>query len=261
MSMQDSAYAALGLRPGARRSEVDQAYRRLIKLYHPDRTGGDGHRAAEINRAYTLLRRSGLAATPRPQRMPMPVPRPRRAGRPRFRWAMLAALAAVAAGGFAAMDKRGAIGRATDRMAIRLPVSETIPLARFSSPVTSFDEPLNLQVIDTAIANAVEFHEAGDPGGAGEFSRQCQVKLRQQPNLARFDACSAFDEATVTLLGDEVVADSGSFDISAVVVRELGAARLLSGDAAGAEFRIHRIRSRVEMALLPRLDPAAGARP
>lgn len=258
MSIPDSAYSALGLRPGARRSEVDQAYRRLIKLHHPDRTGGDGSRAAEINHAYTLLRRKGLAAVPRQQRVPMPVPRPRRARHGRLRWVVVGALAAVAVGGFATRDERVGFGRVADRIAIRLP-SNTIPLVRISSPLTDFDEPLNSQVIDSAIASAVEFHRAGDSAGAGEFSRQCQVKLRQQPNLARFDACSAFDEATVTLRGDELAADSGSFDVSAVVVRQLAAARVVSGDVAGAEFRIHRIRSRVEIALLPMLDPAAGA--
>jgi molecular chaperone DnaJ len=51
-------YAVLGLRPDAGRAEVDEAYRRLIKLYHPDRMGGDGSRAAEINRAYTMLRQT-----------------------------------------------------------------------------------------------------------------------------------------------------------------------------------------------------------
>jgi curved DNA-binding protein CbpA len=50
MSAERSAFAILGLRPGAGRAQVDSAYRRLMKLYHPDRTGGDGIRAAEINR-------------------------------------------------------------------------------------------------------------------------------------------------------------------------------------------------------------------
>ena len=51
-----SAYAVLGLEPGADAAAVDQAYKRLIKLYHPDRAGGDPVRAADIIRAYRELR-------------------------------------------------------------------------------------------------------------------------------------------------------------------------------------------------------------
>lgn len=39
-----------------RRDASAYAYRKLIKLHHPDRSGGDAARAAEINRAYRELR-------------------------------------------------------------------------------------------------------------------------------------------------------------------------------------------------------------
>ncbi len=48
-----SAYAVLELEPGADRAAIEEAYRRLIKRYHPDRSGGDAARAAEINRHRT----------------------------------------------------------------------------------------------------------------------------------------------------------------------------------------------------------------
>ena len=56
MAADASAYAALGLEPGADAAAIEQAYRRLIKQHHPDRAGGDARRAAEINRAYRELR-------------------------------------------------------------------------------------------------------------------------------------------------------------------------------------------------------------
>ena len=56
MTGEASAYAALGLEPGADAATVEQAYKRLIKEHHPDRSGGDALRAAEINRAYRELR-------------------------------------------------------------------------------------------------------------------------------------------------------------------------------------------------------------
>src|SRR5689334_7649449 len=63
MAGDASAYAALGLEPGADAATIDQAYRKLIKLHHPDRAGGDAARAAEINRAYRELR-GGAARDP-----------------------------------------------------------------------------------------------------------------------------------------------------------------------------------------------------
>ena len=56
MAGDASAYAALGLQPGAGREAVERAYRRLIKDHHPDRAGGDAARAAEITSAYRELR-------------------------------------------------------------------------------------------------------------------------------------------------------------------------------------------------------------
>lgn len=53
-------YDILELSPGAGRAEIDLAYRRLIKQHHPDHVGGDGARAAEINRAYALLKSSSI---------------------------------------------------------------------------------------------------------------------------------------------------------------------------------------------------------
>ena len=56
MAGRASAFAALGLQPGADAAAIEQAYKRLIKQHHPDREGGDSSRAAEINRAYRELR-------------------------------------------------------------------------------------------------------------------------------------------------------------------------------------------------------------
>src|SRR6476469_7496273 len=60
MAGRASAFAALGLAPGADAAAVEQAYTRLIKQHHPDREGGDSSRTAEINQAYRALR-SGSA--------------------------------------------------------------------------------------------------------------------------------------------------------------------------------------------------------
>jgi hypothetical protein len=261
MSAEESAYAALGLRPGAPRSDVDEAYRRLIKRYHPDMTGGDPRRAAEINRAYTLLRRQGAALSVRPPRRPpvrvrTPVPaRGRRTG-----LALLGLVAVAAATALASDETDRGRGRAAFTIPLEWPESY-IPAASSSiSPVATFEEPLDAAVIDRAIADAVKFHDAGDGAATAEFSRACHDRLRRDPSLTWFDSCAAFDEAIVALGGDGL-AQSGRFDASAVTARQLGAARSLSGDTLAADSRLRQIRSRVELTLVPKLDEAAAYKP
>ncbi len=61
---RDNPYAVLGLTSDASDAEVDQAYRRLISQYHPDRFNGAADelrrqaetRAGEINAAYDRIK-------------------------------------------------------------------------------------------------------------------------------------------------------------------------------------------------------------
>lgn len=61
---RDNPYAALGLTAEASEAEVDQAYRRLISQYHPDKLAGAAPelrhqadtRAGEINGAYDRIK-------------------------------------------------------------------------------------------------------------------------------------------------------------------------------------------------------------
>ncbi|HEY7959817.1 MAG TPA: J domain-containing protein [Sphingomicrobium sp.] len=59
MAGDGSAYAALGLEPGADSTTIEQAYRKLVKEHHPDRQRGSSKRAAEIIEAYRELRAIG----------------------------------------------------------------------------------------------------------------------------------------------------------------------------------------------------------
>ena len=54
-----AAYAVLGVSPSASDDEVRSAYRRLVKLHHPDAHGGDKdaeERLKAINQAFALLK-------------------------------------------------------------------------------------------------------------------------------------------------------------------------------------------------------------
>ena len=260
MSAEDSAYAALGLRPGAPRAEVDEAYRRLIKRYHPD-LGGDPRRAAEINRAYTQLRRQGAAVSIRPRRRPLvPVqaPAPPKGGR--IGLALLGIVAVGAIVGIASDETERRKGRAAYRIPLEWPEAYIPTTSSRVSPAGSFEDPLQAEVIDRAISDAVKFHGAGDTVATAEYSRACHDSLRKEPSLTWFDSCAAFDEATVTLGGSGLV-QSDRFEPSTVTARQLGAARLLSADTLAVDSRLRQIRSRVELVLVPKLDEAAAYKP
>lgn len=262
MSGKQTAYSVLGLRPGAKRADVDEAYRRLIKLYHPDRTGGDCSRAAEINRAYTVLRRDQPAPIQQRRRQ-VPVPVRPRAAPPRRRAGWLVAGAVAAAGGFALANdipqRAAGVGAYVDPLQWAAPPPQPTQ-APIAAPLASFDEPLQTGLIDQAVADALKLHQEADPAAAAAFSRACHATLRDEPSIAWFDSCAAFDEATVVLAGNPF-GESGPFDASSVMARQMGAARALSQDMLAADSRLHQIRSRVELAVMPRLDEAAAYKP
>ncbi|MDR1621099.1 MAG: DnaJ domain-containing protein [Synergistaceae bacterium] len=87
MNANDNFYRALGLQPGASPDEIRAAYRRLAKLYHPDKDPSlDGEmRYREIRMAYDALRQKrGLSSKPpRPPRPPRPTEPPRYQNRAR----------------------------------------------------------------------------------------------------------------------------------------------------------------------------------
>ena len=254
----DAAYAALGLKRGAGRAEVDEAYRRLIKQYHPDRTGGDGGRAAEINRAYTLLRRQGKAVAPR--RMP-PVPirpprRRRRASRPVGVFLVGLVLVTVAVG----YEEQDSIRNRGSGYLLSQPADPYDQELNedAASRLTAFDEPLATGEIDKAVSAAVKFHDRGDSNGSVEYSRVCHTRLRAHPTLTAFDGCAAFDEAASALNDGSPGADTGPFNTSEITARQIASAQMISDDMIGADSRLHQIRSRVELQLVPLLDNSAA---
>jgi hypothetical protein len=262
MTSDRSAYATLGLRPGAGRAELNDAYRRLMKKHHPDRPGGDAGRAAEINSAYTLLRRRLGDPVRMPVRVYAPPPR---CTRPKAfgRLAWLVMIAAVAGIAYAAQseDARG-IFLSPGGFASQLNGRGEVQVAMVSQPLpqpADFDEPVQRHIVDDAIANAIRLHSTGNFAAAGVYSSECYKSLSRERNLVWFDACTAFDEAMLTLNGDT---DSGTtpFSESAVLTREIAAAQMLSPDSFGADSHLHQVRSQVDLKILPMMDSAAAAR-
>jgi hypothetical protein len=167
-------------------------------------------------------------------------------------------LLVVIVGGFASMERAGQLRLVSGPVDVHWPTLDTTVSPSAADPFLSFDEPLHASVIDSAIAQAIQFHSAKDLEAAEIYSRDCQNTLRRERNLAWFDACAAFDEATVTLSTDEELAKSPPFNTPAVIAREMAAAHALSDDMLAADSRLQQIRSTVELQLLPKIDSAAA---
>jgi hypothetical protein len=254
MRVPASAYAALGLEPGADRAAVEQAYRRLIKLHHPDRSGGDASRAAEINRAYFELRRQHEAEPPEPE------VRVRRSNGARHRkrrrrsssgklWPVL--ILSVAA---LLLIGRERVVEQVPRWIAWLadaPVPESGRGSAARADSSALDGPLSEPAIGGSIEQAVRLTRSGDEEELAQLSRSCHRAMRSNPELAQLDRCAAFDIAAVALADRDPISDRGAFSASAVTSRLMNAGRLLSSDYLAIERRLDRVRTAVELTLTP----------
>jgi hypothetical protein len=240
MGADASAYAALGLEPGADASAVERAYKRLIKQHHPDREGGDSARAAEINRAYRELRGS---AGPQDIILVHEPPPEESGGWVRVAVALLLALAVL----FALTGPLSAYMR--QLLEPRIPSFATGSTAGGQAPADIMDQPLHRAAIKEAVGEAM--HRRGDENALIAASRECFRKLGLDPSLAQLDRCAAFDDAVVQLLDRDPMWDRGPFSQVAVTGRQWSGASGLSNDYLEVDSRMDRIRLQVELALAP----------
>jgi hypothetical protein len=253
----------LGLEPGADRAAIEEAYRRLIKRYHPDRSGGDAQRAAEINRAYFELRqpperveatiedggrtargrRSGRHTSDRPRRRR----RPNRLGAVLV--VTLSAVLLIASERLVGHMPRW-FGWVDDLRAPALTGGRGTAVEADSS---SLDGPLRQAVIARAIGQAGSIARRGDDDELTKLSRACHQRMRARPELAQLDRCAAFDDTVTAIANRDPMNDRGPFSASAVTARQMTAASLLSSDYLAIERRLDRIRTVVELTLRPPL--------
>jgi hypothetical protein len=245
MGGDPSAYAALGLEPGADDAAVERAYKRLIKQHHPDRAGGDAKRAAEINRAYRDLR--SLRAKDALEFHDYPEI-PRRQG-----WIIASVgLAIGLAGG---LLLAGPLGQLQSGSARNLPLIRAVGAA---TPVDAMDEPLNFSLIDGAARRALRISRSQDEMALATASRDCHHALRTEPSIAKLDRCAAFDDAVVQLQDRDPLRDQGPFSELAVTGRQWSGASALSNDYLAIDGRLDKIRLRVELELAPALEARAA---
>ena len=267
MSADASAFATLGLDPGADQKAIDAAYKRLIKRHHPDVKGGDAIRAAEINRAYFELRNraapdwdkagdDSIAEAIYQRRAAM-----RAARRPietRRSWWPVLLVAVVAA----ALLGRSAVADfsagAAQRIARALRPADGGQSSGFGLASGSFlEEPLRTAAIETAVEDAMRLLARGDKDAVAEHSRRCHVAMREAPDITRLDRCAAFEDAVVMIEGRDPWHDGGAFSASQVTARQMTAARLLTDDYLAIEARLDQIRGRVWLLVSPTMQPRA----
>jgi len=250
MAEDASAFAALGLEPGADSTAIEQAYRRLIKEHHPDREGGDARRAAEINRAYRDLRAARNLKDPLELNEDWSDPVSRGRGWPKF-------AAIVTAGILGVLLLGGPLGPSAD--AVRSPAAHLLGAGRSQAAADPMDQPLHLAAIDAAAHQAQFLARTRDEMALASASRDCHHVLRSDPSLIQLDRCAAFDDAVVQLQDRDPLRDQGPFGELAVTGRLWSGATALSDDYVAIDGRFDRIRLQVELALAPRPQPDAAA--
>lgn len=57
--MKNNPYKILGVNPSMSLDEIKSKYRKLAKIYHPDRVNGDQDKFIEIQEAWEFLKSSG----------------------------------------------------------------------------------------------------------------------------------------------------------------------------------------------------------
>jgi hypothetical protein len=245
-----SAFAVLGLEPGADAAAIEGAYKRLIKQHHPDREGGDAGRAAEITQAYRELR--GGKATADPLQFNDFVERRRR---PRWPVAALVGGAAIA-GLLLTLGPSVPLSRALWATRSQLPAHRA---SARGTPPDPMADSLHVQPINQAVRQAVSLFRTRDEMALANASNDCQRRFRDSPGTKMLDRCAAFDDAVVGLEDRDPLRDNGPFAPLAVTARQWGAASALSDNDLAIDERLDRIRLQVEIALAPQVPPIAPA--
>jgi hypothetical protein len=239
MAGDASAYATLGLEPGADSSAIEQAYRKLIKEHHPDLQGGDASRAAEIIQAYRELRAEKNLKDPLELNEEWQIEH-ESAGA----WVAVALFVVLAVGLLLLVT--GPLSSLT------LPRAQSLHRpASASAAADPMDQPLHVGAIDNAARQALQIARTKDEMALASASRDCHHLLRSRPSLLQLDRCAAFDDAVVQLEDRDPLRDQGPFSELAVTGRIWSGATALSDDSVAIDGRLDRIRLRVEQALAP----------
>lgn len=283
MSALRPLFRTLGLPEGADQAAIDLAYRRLIKRHHPDRPGGDGDRAAEINRAYTILKDPGrrarferdslIGAPQRHRPTPPPMVQPRRplamAAPPARRSrgvGLLLATGLLAAFAAAADDPRlrWQMVDSWDDLARQFAPLDRSNVTGGFAVAAGKPQPINRRAVAEGSELALSLVRSKGLAAAAEASRDCYRDYRQTLSSARLDGCLAFDHGVAASGAVEGQEDEERyFSAISITARQIAAAQLQSSDYDWIENRLDSIRTEAERRAsppppLPQLPPLPG---
>jgi hypothetical protein len=245
MPAERSAYAILGVEPGADAATIEQAYKRLIKEHHPDRDG-DPARAAEIIRAYRDIRKERSLHDPLELNEDWPA-----APRESRTWIVVALF--FVAGIALLLLVHGPLANGATAHGPRSAANHIKGIGG-ADPM---DQPLHGKAIESAVKHALLLARTRDEMALASASSDCHQRLRSEPSLLQLDRCAAFDDAVVQLEDRDPLRDQGPFGQLAVTGRLWSGATALSQDYVAIDGRLNRIRMGVELALAEAMTPAA----
>lgn len=235
MSRARSPYEVLGLAPGADRTAIDAAYRRLIKQHHPDVDGGDGETAKAVIHAYRALLQP-------PGKLPVLVqapPLPPRPGIRWMRWVVLTGLTAVLLWApWPRIDWARLLPSRPESVAVT-PVERRVP------------ELLQARVAPdgAAVEAGVSEAERLERGSTAEtvgYSQSCSLDLHRLPGDGLLDHCVAFDLAAAR----GRAASDPWFAVATMGQRHAAAAKRVLDDPVLAEARVREVGRLVERQLV-----------
>lgn len=253
MRGERSAYDVLGLEPGAEREEVERSYRRLIKIYHPDRPDGDRAKAEQVIEAYRSIISRPLGVDD------MVFNEPPAKTTSSASWQIAGLLLAI---GLLLLAPLG--GPFDSEFGSRLRAVDlsgrTGDAASSANGTLRAGMPIDDRLIGRVAAEAWHDFSTRTEDELADISRSCHREFLRATDVRRFDRCVAYDRAIIVLQDRDPVGDKGPFQESAVVRRHWADAAQLTRDVYAIDTRLDRIRLEVELALASASPSARSSR-
>jgi curved DNA-binding protein CbpA len=255
--MTRSLYAILNVSPDADPAVIEAAYKALMKKFHPDMVIGEPEgtqrKAAEINRAYQILRNperraeydAGEQARQEAMRMPGPDTRPpsfQPLPPQRSKWPALFLIAVLAALTFFVWRMTAG----TERQQFASAVPAAAQRKGGGDDATSLP-PVSQTNIDRAIAESQRINRRTGLMGLSGFSQDCFASQSRSARAEELDFCVAFDSAAMTYDAESArmysLPELPRFQPREMLSRHLSAGNLVSEDEEWVRGRLAQIRS------------------
>jgi curved DNA-binding protein CbpA len=271
----------LNVSPDADPAVIEAAYKALMKKYHPDMVIGEPEgtqrKAAEINRAYQILRsperRADYDAREQARHEAIRMPGPDMRAPPfqplppqRSKWSALFLIAILS--GLTFFVWRMTAGTERQHFSSSIPAAADAQ-ARAGKGDPASLPPVSQTNIDRAIAESRRINQKTGLMGLSGFSQDCFSSQSRSVSVEELDFCVAFDSAALTYDTESSkmysLPELPRFQPREMMSRHLRAAKLVSEDEGWVLKRLEQVRSltvaRMAILITPplQLPPAPAA--